>query len=367
MTNVEDSDRIKALPVQIISLDNEVHILRGSIEIRVKGNSAIEIIHAVLRAASEDYATRDSIINLFAAPYRETVDDLVTQLIKKGILISGENAEKLQMHPENNIDIFYWHFGENEEHIAERMNNYKILIIGVNYISKQMVMSLSESGFNNFELIDDPLMRNIRLYENDNLNKTLWPKELKSPILKKDWKNNEVYDNVDCIVATSDFGITPAISEWNEYCVKNKLKYLPIVLDRLIGYIGPLIVPGETACYECLRQRENSNMPDFVSQRASEPVAFDRQSINGFLPSMPSIIGNMGTLELTRFYSGIYQLNCNVGTLIEIRLLVPELITRKVLKLPRCPVCSNLKNQSVCNIYKDKFLLENPLVKFNHK
>ena len=53
---------------------------------------------------------------------------------------------------------------------------------------------------------------------------------------------------------------------------------------------------------------------------------------------MASILGDLAALELTKFYAGV--LRYKVGTLVEVSMLIPNLVTRKVLRAPRCPVCS---------------------------
>ena len=74
-------------------------------------------------------------------------------------------------------------------------------------------------------------------------------------------------------------------------------------------------------------------------------MAFDTQTVVGFHPSMASILGNIAAMELTKFYSQAMPL-WNVGKLIEVNLLATRMIPRKVLKLPRCPVCGPLQTHS---------------------
>ncbi|MFB3146853.1 MAG: hypothetical protein ACE1ZO_06975, partial [Nitrospirales bacterium] len=64
-----------------------------------------------------------------------------------------------------------------------------------------------------------------------------------------------------------------------------------------------------------------------------------------FHPSMASILGDIAAMEMTKFYSQSMPL-WNVGKLIEVNLLATRMTPRKVLKLPRCPVCSPLQTQA---------------------
>jgi len=54
-------------------------------------------------------------------------------------------------------------------------------------------------------------------------------------------------------------------------------------------------------------------------------------------------------------------LTARVGTLLEVNLLRPELRARKVLKVPRCSVCSPLTRQSTISLERFSFLPGEPL------
>ena len=86
---------------------------------------------------------------------------------------------------------------------------------------------------------------------------------------------------------------------WNEFCVRHRRPFLPVVLQDLIGYIGPIVVPGETACFECLRARQNSNLINPETQRAAEARAFDGQAIAAAHPAMSASLGAIAGFELT--------------------------------------------------------------------
>jgi thiazole/oxazole-forming peptide maturase SagC family component len=122
----------------------------------------------------------------------------------------------------------------------------------------------------------------------------------------------------------------------------------------MIGSVGPLVVPGDTACYECLRARENANLADPQLARASEAGAFQRRAVTGFHPSMASVLGDLAAIELTKFFGG--GLPTRVGRLIEVNLLATTLRTRKVLKVPRCQVCSPANRRSEISTDKNIFM-----------
>ena len=155
------------------------------------------------------------------------------------------------------------------------------------------------------------------------------------------WVQSLKPESLDCLIATSDFGGLQLMRQWNEFCVQHGRHFLPVVLQDLIGYVGPLVIPGETACFECLRARQNANLEEASARRAAEHAAFEGQGIVGCHPAMASVLGDIAAIELTKFY-GIRMPIWQVGTLIEVNLLAGRMTPRKVLKVPRCAVCGTL-------------------------
>ena len=145
-----------------------------------------------------------------------------------------------------------------------------------------------------------------------------------------------------------------ALIDWNQFCLQNQVHFLPVVLDRFIGTVGPLIIPGETSCYECMRLRENANLEMPEIERAAEFHAAERQSITGFHPAMVNILAELAAMELCKFYGGGVPWRANY--LIEVNLLIPTLISRRVLRLPLCPACSTSLKTSSVHLDKDSFV-----------
>jgi len=60
------SDRLVALPVQLINVEGGIILVRGLTELSISGERSAEVIHAVLAAASGKGATRRDLIDQFA-------------------------------------------------------------------------------------------------------------------------------------------------------------------------------------------------------------------------------------------------------------------------------------------------------------
>jgi bacteriocin biosynthesis cyclodehydratase domain-containing protein len=346
------SVRLRAFPVQLLSAEGGVVLVRGVAEIFVAGDRATELVPALLAAIPSEGISREDLIERFAAPDREEIGKLIDELVGRSILAPA-TGESPADPVESNLDVFYWHFGQSARTTIDKMSAKSIVLIGVNTISRRIAQSLHSIGVESVEVVDFPILRNLRLHGDDGrVLADEWP--LAAPVSYEAWSERLGTQDFACIVATSDFGGPFLMREWNSFCVQQGIHFLPVVLNRFTGTIGPLVIPGETACYECLRLRENANMDAPEMERVAEFSAPERQSVTGFHPAMTGILGELASMELCKIYGGGIPWRSNY--LIEVNLLGPAILTRRVLKLPLCPVCSPALKTSSVYLDKESFV-----------
>ncbi len=347
--------KLYAYPLQLIEGRDAIILKRGSIELKIGGEQAAAAVQAVLSAISKGGSTEEDICNLFAAPAQPAIRELIKQLLARRMLRLADDEESLPQKVESALDVFYWHFDLQHERVAKRINDMQLAIIGVNHISHQLAYSLTASGLDNFEVIDYEFLRNLHLFNNtEELNSQTWSHPLKPPVEFEKWNQSTKSNLPNCIIATSDFGGQELLLHWNRFCIEKGIHFLPVLLQDLIGYVGPLLVPGETACLECLRSRQNANLTEAKDRRLAEKSAFESQTIIGFHPSMASVLGDIAAIELTKFYGLVPQ--WRVGTLIEVNLLSSKMSPHKVLRIPRCKACSTLNRRSSASLKKTSFV-----------
>ncbi len=360
MPPTSNSMPLKALPTQFVAIDNGVLLKRGCTEFTISGGGAQEILQLVWAISHSQALTRDELCEQFAPGYRSNLEQLIDQLISRRFLVDSNTDLEESNDKETSLDIFYWEFGSSAQRVTSLMNTKRFAILGINYISRQLISSLKESGVTNFQIVDHPLLRNLRLFDSrGHLLKTYNLTDNFSPILSlQDWEKEKDANLPDCLIATSDFGGREIMREWNKFCVEHNRHFMPAILQNLIGKVGPFVIPGETACFECLLSRENSNLENPTSYWEADNYAFEGQNTIGFHPAMASILGDLVALELTKFYSGVLP-RWNVGTLLEVKMLATQLESRKVLKVPRCIICSPLKQRASSNNCQKKTFLAN--------
>jgi molybdopterin-synthase adenylyltransferase len=339
---------IESFPAQLISVPGGVILKRGCTEIKIGGEGSQRVIGLILAATSTHGVSKADLLGLFSSNDQPMIEHLIDELLQKRILTIHETSESQKQGRETSQEIFYWHFGESIHEIHQRLSKVRFVILGVNTISRNLSVAFHNIGINNFKIIDHPYLRNLHLFENFRLLKPgAWPPLLKTP---ENFEGKLDPEGITCVIATCDFGHSPVVNEFNSWCIEHNRHFLPVILHNVIGYIGPLVVPGETACFDCLQARQNSHLQNYEYHDALKAGSFEGQHSVGFLPGMAGGLAEFAVMEVCKFYGGILQ--PKIGTLIEINLLVPHLSSRKILKIPRCQTCSPLKTRPPVSLNK---------------
>lgn len=347
MGAMNKQEKLVALPIQMIETSEGVILKRGASEILVSGNQANQAIRKILGVARGKGATISEIRRQFPHSAKTWVDSIIKNLRDRRLLIVADDQANSSSAQEDHLDIFFWHFGESKATMLKHFNRIQVTIVGVNSISRQLALSLEACGHTNFQVIDHPRHRNNSLFGNaDPMGNAKWPASVAQP---QAWTTGQQVDLGNCLVATSDLGEQETLCHWNHLCIQQKTHFLPVILKDMIGYVGPLVIPGETACYECLISRERSHRVAKDLEYWADSFSYEGQAIAGFHPVMASILGDIAVFELTRFYGGKIP-EKKPNRLVEVNLLAGTMVGRTVLKVPRCSACSPLRTSSETNL-----------------
>ncbi len=342
-----ENDKLVALPVQTVPIPGGVLVKRGAATFRIDGDESVRVLELVFAAANQAGATRSEIMGLFPEDDRESISDLLDELERRYILVPATSDIAENSSEETQLDLFCWHLGTTPTQVSERLSQVRMTIVGVNAISRQLVAALREAGARNIRWLDSPDLRGsppsdpVSGGEFDSFDSSSWPPSLQ---------------DVDLLVATSDFGGLQLLRRWNELCMREGVRFLPVVLQYLMGFIGPLAVRGETACFECLRARQNSHLVTPEIDRITEYVAGAGRTISASHPVMTRVLGDMAAMEIIKAF-GVPIPFWNSGRLIEVDLLNSSVTSRKVLQIPRCAVCAPVNVVPSVNLEHDPFHL----------
>ncbi len=343
------STRLTVLPFQAIHIVQGLVLRRGVNQVILEGTEAAGVLQTVVAALQNAGAVPSDVAALFAEPDRPRILELLKHLADRRFIVPV-SARGAAGAPETNLDVLYWQFGQARETVARKLRDLALAFVGVNRLTHRMATAIATWGATNLEVVDDPLLRSVEFFEGPNgCAAEKWPQQLPVPQEVETWMRGQ-RGRVTCLVATSDFGGQQLLLPWNAFCVEHGVHFLPVTLQDLVGYIGPLVVPKETACLACLRARQNANLIQAEEKRIAEAYAHEGQQVMAAHPAMLSTLADIAAFELHRFYAGLPM--WKVGRLIEVNLIGTSMTTRKVFKAPRCPVCSSLHDGVPTSLHK---------------
>lgn len=243
----------------------------------------------------------------------DDINELIINLINKKVLIEQIEADAGIADKFNLIQQFA---NINHNNIFD-INKKSILIIGnsltINYLNEDLI----KVGINN--------LFNFELENND--------KDIEkiSKILSINKFDLLIYFN-----GVYNYDLCKFI---NKRCLEDNLTFIFGQLKNLNANIGPIIIPNETPCLNCLELRKMNNyeFTDLEKYFVKQYSNFDNQSI--FYPKFYyKIISKIISLELYKFY--LDYKSCNlVGKELEIDLINYETKYNRVLYNPQCQVC----------------------------
>jgi ribosomal protein S12 methylthiotransferase accessory factor len=112
--------------------------------------------------------------------------------------------------------------------------------------------------------------------------------------------------------------------------------------------VGPIFVPGETACYECYRKRLASHRAHLEAYQALEACrlthspAVPREPV---LPALCDIAAAHAALELFHFATRLSPAR-TVGRVLVYDPVESETTVESILRIPWCPLCASIAPQA---------------------
>jgi bacteriocin biosynthesis cyclodehydratase domain-containing protein len=333
-------------PFQVAELPDGVILARGALSLRLGGAGVMDVVTTVLSVGQGRPFDAQEALDRFAAPLQPAVGRLLDQLRRYRLLVPARDNDDAA--DETGEHVFFWDYRLGPNDVAARRAAGAVCVIGVNTVSRALVEALYDAETDAapadaraLTVLDTPMLRNLRLFDDTPaLVPGAWPAHAPPPMAATDLNASTPEDAL--VVAVSDFGGAHALRPINQMCVRRGQRFLPVVLDRNVGFIGPMVLAGESPCYECLRARENANMTAPEVERAVEYNAFHGQLAKGAHPAMARALGAAAAFEVD-MATTLHSLN-GVGHLLEISLLAGVMVRRPVLRVPRCQVCSPLSD-----------------------
>ncbi|HEY8629940.1 MAG TPA: TOMM precursor leader peptide-binding protein [Gaiellaceae bacterium] len=324
---------LRGLPVEQIVADDALTLKRGCTTVRIDGEHAPEIVGAVLELAGAADRTEDELVACFAPEARESIRSLIGELRARRLLLPADAVEDTTA--ESPLDVFYWHFGLPDERSPAPPQDKFVAVVGRSRTATRLGALLDEAGFGEIAVVADP---------------DLGDDVADEPLVEREPAAEALGDRLQAatgrfpsiVAAVSERGFGP-LRAWNELALAREVPFLPVVIEDLVAYVGPLVVPHETACFECLLRRRYSNLDEAKAREAVE-LRRGGARIVGLHPAISAVAAGAAALELSKFFIP-WRSAQQAGYLLTFNLLAGRAGRHRVLKVPRCAACSSLKTR----------------------
>lgn len=117
--------------------------------------------------------------------------------------------------------------------------------------------------------------------------------------------------------------------------------------------IGPFVVPNDSPCFNCFehRQRSNVHFIDEFDASLQDTEALDAE-IDDQFGTLEGLVRFLLTRHLTLVANDVYGL-ASAGNLYEFNSITASMEEHPIVKLPRCGVCGNAKEDNLTRAVRD--------------
>jgi hypothetical protein len=334
--------KLKIQTFQVIDTKEGLVLRRGNEQILLRSAGSLALIRILQTEIGPDFLTLESLIERFPETEYSDVFAILKEMISRRFILTYEEGQEKGATKERNEDVFFWQFGETRDSFLKKLHDQSICLVGVNILMQKIREVLVNYGVREVVVLDHPELEN-------NSYSLPGEKELMHSVPYQDWESQCSVNCSPLFIIGSEFGGPFLMSEINTYCIENGIRFMPVYLRNMIGYVGSVIVPGRTPCIKCLLGRHNAHLLLPEIQTIADKFAFEGQHMMAWHPGMLNVLAETAGFEVMRYIGELHTID--YGELIEIDMIGRTTRNRKILKLPRCPVCSTTRKVNPYDIY----------------
>lgn len=353
-TSRNEKDKFVLNPYLKIILCNEDEILvkhgvRSNFSLIIKDEKRTRLLGKIIKNFKTPSLVEDLISKeIIKKEEINNIIELINSLFLRNVLIDPKK---------DLIDVYFNSIFSKETLLSK----YTLGIIGVGYLGFRVLNHLLTLGVKNINFCDERKIKNIEV-ENKFFDINIKERETYVKITK-DYLSSKGIGNflsfeskldneedIFNIFKTSDFVIlcleffSPKIFHTiNKVGIQTKKPWALVYIDGSEGMIGPIIIPGETACYNELEIQREACI-GFKDEYLLYKEYLEDERVNvpcAILPMYLNVISNWASILISRFLIN------KDPTLLEKCIFVNfedlSLDFATIMKLPRCPACHETK------------------------
>lgn len=248
---------------------------------------------------------------------------------------------------------------KKRQNYYQRLRETSVVIIGMGGVGCHVAMALTLAGVRelivvDYDIIEEHNFNRQFLYTHRDLGKKKTEvaanklKELNPDILVRSVDKKitcvedvqELLDNVHFLCCAADFPFHYIYRWINQACISGGIPWIQANSAEASGFVGPLVVPGNTSCYGCIEEQWQRNDPNYlfeIDQLNRDKSLYHEKATS--LSAAIGMLGNYAALEIIKSITGFAPpetLDCQVS----IDFGTMNMSKTQFARLGDCPVCA---------------------------
>jgi len=235
--------------------------------------------------------------------------------------------------------------------LQKRITDSKVAVFGVGGIGGWIVNGLAQLGVQEIRISDTDIVeesnlnrqlfftsKDIGRYKVDVIKEKIPDSNIKTykTRVAKDISLDEIIDGANFIINCAD---SPSVAETSRiidsYARPRKIAYsIAGGYNMHLGMVGPIIIPGVSACFDCFLEHQKSNDP-LKNMKMIKDV-----EQTGNLGAMAGAIANLHVMDFFKFKTG--KGTPNINKFAEINFMDLSIEWRNFASRPDCPTCGKV-------------------------
>jgi bacteriocin biosynthesis cyclodehydratase domain-containing protein len=151
-----------------------------------------------------------------------------------------------------------------------------------------------------------------------------------------------------CLVVHASASVNPLeLRGLNRVCLHHRVPCIAAAIDGPFLLVGPTVLPGRSACLECLEKRVLMNLRGAASYQAYKTALLEGRA-SGVLSSLLSSLVSMEALNFA-----LAGTSFTVGKVLCVYLPTMEFTYNEVLRVPGCTACGSAPERDDRELYFD--------------